>query len=342
MATASAQRTNSSMLATVIANPTQFAKVSTLPTSSGGAFCAVSVESWGESPAAVAPHSRSQLRKSGSGASSISGLASAQAPLIASWVAATRALPKRCTNMPPTTQPTRPAAIAQKAAPLTWLPASLVASRGYLGTLDEAAWVQPARRYRSSSPGRIRPHNGRRSQRTCLLFFAYADNYLIDLKAAIIVDVEATRAIRQAEVGAARTMIERTEDCLGLCPERLAADSAYGSAEMLGWLVNERAIEPHIPVFGKSARDDGTFSRGDFADNEEADIYVCPAGKALTSTGTLVNDGATLLYRASKYDCDTCELKSRCCPKMPAYKVHVQFTSTPETSRAISPRLKPT
>jgi hypothetical protein len=63
---------------------------------------------------------------------------------------------------------------------------------------------------------------------------AYADNYLIDLKAAIIIDVEATRAIRQAEVGAARTMIERTEDRLGLCPERLAADSAYGSAGMLG------------------------------------------------------------------------------------------------------------
>ena len=67
-------------------------------------------------------------------------------------------------------------------------------------------------------------------------------------------------------------MIERTEDCLGLCPERLAADSAYGSAEMLGWLVNERAIEPHIPVFDKSARDDGTFSRGDFSYNQESFI----------------------------------------------------------------------
>jgi hypothetical protein len=96
-------------------------------------------------------------------------------------------------------------------------------------------------------------------------FFAYANNYLIDLKAAIILDVEATRAIRQAEVGAARAMIERTEDRLGLSPERVAADSAYGSAEMLGWLVNERAIEPHIPVFDKSARVDGTFSREDFA-----------------------------------------------------------------------------
>ena len=116
-------------------------------------------------------------------------------------------------------------------------------------------------------------------------------------------------------------MIERTEDRLGLCPERLAADSAYGSAEMLGWLVDERAIEPHIPVFDKSTRDDGTFSREDFAYDQERDLYICPAGKVLGSTGTLVNDGATLLYRASKHDCDACELKPRCCPKTPAREV---------------------
>src|ERR1700686_519109 len=108
---------------------------------------------------------------------------------------------------------------------------------------------------------------------------------------------------------------------LGLCPERLAADSGYGSAEMLGWLVNKHAIEPHIPVFDKSARDDGTFSREDFAYDQEHDLYVCPAGKVLTSTGTLVNDGATLLYRASKHDCDACELRPRCCLKMPARKI---------------------
>jgi len=152
-------------------------------------------------------------------------------------------------------------------------------------------------------------------------FFAYADNYLIDLKVAIIVDVEATRAIRQAEVGAARTMIDRTEERLGLRPQRLAADSAYGSAELLGWLVNERAIEPHVPVFDKSARNDGTFARDDFTYDVETDIYRCPAGKKLASTGTLVNDGATLLYRASKYDCDVCKLKPQCCPKMPSRKV---------------------
>ena len=192
--------------------------------------------------------------------------------------------------------------------------------REYLDTLDEAAWgaaSETVPKFISRSDPAAQwtgAHKGH-------AFFAYADNYLIDLKAAIIVDVEATRAIRQAEVGAARTMIERTEDRLGLCPERLAADSAYGSAEMLGWLVNERAIEPHIPVFDKSARDDGTFSREDFAYNQKADVYVCPADKVLTSTGTLVNDGATLLYRASKYDCDACELKPRCCPKMPARKV---------------------
>src|ERR1700730_15152747 len=168
--------------------------------------------------------------------------------------------------------------------------------REYLDTLDDAAWgaasevvpkfispSDPAAQWTGAHKGHA--------------FFAYADNYLIDLKAAIIVDVEATRVSRPAEVGAARTMIERTEDCLGLRPERLAADSAYGSAEMLGWLVNERAIEPHTPVFDKSARDDGTFSREDFAYDQQHDLYVCPAGKVLTSTGTLVNDGTTLHYR---------------------------------------------
>ena len=61
-------------------------------------------------------------------------------------------------------------------------------------------------------------------------FFAYADNYLIDVKCGIIVDVEASRAIRQAEVGAAKTMIERTQQRFDLRPAYLAADTAYGSA----------------------------------------------------------------------------------------------------------------
>src|ERR1700691_4537521 len=91
-------------------------------------------------------------------------------------------------------------------------------------------------------------------------FFAYSTNYLIDVDNAIIVDVEATTAIRQAEVLAAKRMIERSIDRFDLYPARLLGDSAYGSAEMLGWLVYEHGIEPHVTVFDKSTRQDGTFS----------------------------------------------------------------------------------
>jgi transposase len=152
-------------------------------------------------------------------------------------------------------------------------------------------------------------------------FFAYSTNYLIDVDNAIIVDVEATTAIRQAEVLAAKRMIERTMEGFTLYPARLLGDSAYGSAEMLGWLVYEHGIEPHVTVFDKSARTDGTFSREDFNYDPAADVYFCPGGKTLTTTGTRVNDDATLLYRASKTDCDACALRPRCCPNTPARKV---------------------
>ena len=106
-----------------------------------------------------------------------------------------------------------------------------------------------------------------------------------------------------------------------LYPARLMGDSAYGSAEMLGWLVHEHGIEPHVTVFDKSARQDGTFSRDDFAYDHARDLYLCPGGKKLTTTGTLVNDNATMLYRASKHDCAGCGLKLKCCASTPARKV---------------------
>ena len=123
-------------------------------------------------------------------------------------------------------------------------------------------------------------------------FFAYANNYLVDVKFGIIMDVEASRAIRQAEVGASQTMIERTEACFGIRPKWLAADSAYGSASNLDWLVNEQGIAPHVPVIDKSQREDGTFSRKDFSYDEIRDIYTCPAGKTLTTTGYIHTDHA--------------------------------------------------
>jgi transposase len=151
-------------------------------------------------------------------------------------------------------------------------------------------------------------------------FFAYADNYLIDVKFGVIVDVEASRAIRQAEVGAAKTMIERTEECFGLKPERLAADTAYGSAANLNWLVNDKKIAPHIPVIDKSKREDGSLSRDDFTFDRERNVYVCPEGKVLTTTGAVGNDH-TLRYFALKRDCDACSLKPRCCAKTPSRKI---------------------
>lgn len=151
-------------------------------------------------------------------------------------------------------------------------------------------------------------------------FFAYADNYLIDVKFGVIMDVKATRAIRQAEVGAAKTMIERTEERFDLKPAYLAADTAYGSAEMLHWIVNEKKIAPHIPVIDKSKREDGTFSRADFSFDKERYVYVCPNNKLLHTTGT-VHDGNTLRYRASKFDCSVCAFKMQCCPNMPARQI---------------------
>ncbi len=112
-------------------------------------------------------------------------------------------------------------------------------------------------------------------------FFAYSANYLIDVDHAIIVNVEATTAIRQAETLAARRMVERSMECFDLYPERLIGDTAYGTAEMLNRLVNEHGIEPHIPVFDKSRHTDGTFSRDDFTYDHRRDCYICPAGKEL-------------------------------------------------------------
>ena len=149
--------------------------------------------------------------------------------------------------------------------------------------------------------------------------FGYGLNYLIDTENGIVVDVEATPARTYDEVAAARTMIERTEKRMGLKPQRLVADTAYGTGKFLGWLVGA-GITPQIPVWDKSTREDGTFSRSDFTFDRERNVYVCPAGKLLTTTGS-VGDDHVLRYLASKRDCDACPLKPQCCPKMPFRKV---------------------
>jgi transposase len=193
------------------------------------------------------------------------------------------------------------------------------AAKEYLATLEDAAFGAAS----TVTPKFVSPSDPAAQWTGAMrgpAFFAYADNYLIDVKFGIIMDVEASRAIRQAEVGAAKTMIERTEARFAIKPERLAADTAYGSGANLNWLVNDKKIAPHIPVIDKSKREDGTFSREDFTFDKERNVYVCPDGKLLTTTGSAGPDH-TLRYFALKRDCEVCPLKPKCCPKMPSRKV---------------------
>ena len=193
------------------------------------------------------------------------------------------------------------------------------AMKDYLATLDDAAFGAASEK----TPKFISPSDPAAQWTGAMrgpAFFAYADNYLIDVKFGVIMDVEASRAIRQAEVCAAKTMIERTEQRFDIKPAYLAADTAYGSAETLHWLVNDKKIAPHIPVIDKSKREDGTFSREDFTFYKEGNVYICPAFNILTTTGKIMNDDL-LFYRASTRDCAACAFKMRCCPKEPARKI---------------------
>ncbi len=217
------------------------------------------------------------------------------------------------------------------------------AVREYLDVLDDAAFgaaseVDP--KFTSFAD----PASQWTGARKGPAFFAYSDNYLIDTDHGVILDVEATRSIRTAEVGATRTMIERTRDRFGLTPERLAADTAYGSGEMLGWLVG-KGIEPHIPVIDKSERRDGTFSNAEFRYDPERDEYTCPGGKALkkywrkmkTPRDGVGKDGFRK-YFARKQDCSTCALKEQCTPNQPTRKIsrHVHEAARDAARRIVT------
>jgi transposase len=150
--------------------------------------------------------------------------------------------------------------------------------------------------------------------------FGYGLNYLIDVEHAVIVDVEATPARTFDEVAATRLMIDRTEAAFDLKPKRLIADTAYGTSRFLGWLVKEKAITPHIPVWDMSKRKDGTFTRFDFTFDKRRNHYFCPAGKTLTTTGRIAADNG-IRYLAAVPDCRACPLKAKCCPGMSSRRI---------------------
>jgi Transposase DDE domain len=200
-------------------------------------------------------------------------------------------------------------------------PTSSRAVTEYLSVLDDAAFggatsVEP----KTISP--TDPAAGYTASANAVAAYAYSDNYLIDLKHAVIMDVEATTAIRQAEVGAAKAMLDRTAEQFDV-PHAWSPMGA--TAKMVGWLVDERGIEPHVNLIDKSERTDGTFSRSDFAfDTERETSMSVPGIRSCENLSTpregVAKDGA-IRYRAAQHDCDACILKPKCCPNMLARKI---------------------
>jgi transposase len=213
------------------------------------------------------------------------------------------------------------------------------AVREYLATLDHDA-PAPKEISLTDPAARLTAAMGRPA------FFGWSTNYLIDIKHAVIMDVAATPSIRTAETEATRLMIDRVERRFGMKPKRLIGDTAYGTAEFLAWLVGEKRVEPHVPLWERGEREDGTFPRSAFRYNETTDDLTCPAGKTLSlfhrtyrTPRTGVTKDGFRKYRASKSDCDACPLKDQCCPSQPH---RIVLRSVHETARDAVRRLQDT
>ena len=206
------------------------------------------------------------------------------------------------------------------------------------GKPDEA--TRPVREYLSALEENNRPRKAPKAisltdplsswiSRGGLATFGYCTNYLIDIAAGVIVDVEASTINKTAEVNATKKMIDRVEERFEIKPDRLLGDTNYGSADMLGWLVEEKQIIPHAPVWDRTEGKAELFGRSDFSWEVDADQYRCPAGKSLvrnrrnfTKKRTGIKKDNTIAYSASKFDCETCPKKAQCCPTTPARRIH--------------------
>jgi hypothetical protein len=107
----------------------------------------------------------------------------------------------------------------------------------------------------------------------------------------------------------------------------------------LNWIVNEKNIAPHVALFDKSERSDGTFSLSDFRFDADANSYTCPAGKLLlqyrkhfTKPRTGIVYGNRRHYRAERRDCAACPLKAKCCPGPDPRKLSVSVHERPAIS----------
>ena len=199
------------------------------------------------------------------------------------------------------------------------------AVREYLEALEEAESPSGKSVKKVSATDPLATWTAMRGDRA---LYAYSTNYLVDTQAGIIVDVEGTVRNRIQETEVVRKMLERVESHFNIKPKKLLGDTAYGKASLLGWLVQDKGIEPHIPVWEKGERNDGTFSRSDFKFDPVSNSYTCPGGKLLKPRrqqfkhlATGITKDNMINYRASARDCQRCRMKARCCPNTPARRV---------------------
>jgi len=216
------------------------------------------------------------------------------------------------------------------------------AVREYLDALDAAEPVGAPPKYLSMTD----PAARWTAAPGCPAFYAYSTNYLVDVQSGVIVDVEATAAHRTEETEATKVMIERVAERHEITPQRLIGDTAYGTGPMLEWMVQDKGIEPHVPVWEKTERNDRTFSVTDFRWDEQANEYRCPRGEPLRSEWrpfktprSHVTQADTIIYRSSQRACASCPLKPRCCPNTPMRKI---ARSLYEQSRAVARRIADT
>ena len=207
---------------------------------------------------------------------------------------------------------------ASKTEVIDWGPAQQQTRpvREYLEALDDATdRTKPASLSLTDPAARWTASRGKAQ-------FAYSTNYIVDIKCGLIVDVEVSPGNRLDEVACTRTMLERTETNHNLIPDRLMADSAYGTAPLLNYLINEKGIAPHIPVWEKARERPGLFHRSKFIWEADQGCYRCPGGKWIKRGKRAgITKKNAIIYRATTHDCKACEYKPSCCPGVPSKRI---------------------
>jgi transposase len=188
--------------------------------------------------------------------------------------------------------------------------------REFLAELEELNPVSDAEMVSTTHPDAILATQGGGTA-----VMAYYDNYLIDTSSRVILGVEATPALFHQETVAARRMVEGVKR-LGLQPESLGADKAYGSGEFLAWLLTQ-GVQPHIPVIDRRHQTDGHFTREQFRFEPAENVYYCPEGKPLRLRGVL-RTSQGYAYQARPTDCRKCPQK-KLCTSAPSRKLFVHW-----------------